>query len=111
MNLVSLPQVEERIIVVSIPMTSSTINVKNREIYQVENFFISKRDKEMDHDKKVEFDRARALLKWAGCCSANLLGLRKENKKFKFSFGFSSMRDLIEFCDSLETNVDGATMR
>ena len=56
------PKVEEYILVVSIPLESS-IHVESRNISDVEKFFISKVKNESNHDKKVEFDRVRALLK------------------------------------------------
>ena len=59
------PKIEKYVLVVSIPLELPIIIVKNQTIEEAEEFFISKRDKESNHAKQVEFDRARALLKWA----------------------------------------------
>ena len=106
-----LPQVEEYILVVSIPLESPTIIVKNQTISEAEQFFVTKRDNKSDHSKKVEFDRARALLKWAACCNATLVEMNNEDRKLKVSLGFSTLENMIEFRDSMAINVSGATMK
>ena len=105
------PKVEEYVLVVSIPLESPIIIVRNQTIYEAEESFISKRDTEGNHDRKVEFDRARALLKWAGCSNANLVEMHNVDHKLKVSLGFSTMEDMIQFRDSMATNVSGATMK
>lgn len=106
-----VPKVEEYILVVSIPLeTPISLIVRNQTIHEAENSFISKRDKEADHKKKVEFDRARALLKWAASCNAKLLEMHNADRKLKFSFGFPSMEAVIEFYENLIPCVDGSTM-
>lgn len=106
-----LPKVEEYILVVSIPLeTPISLIVRNQTIHEAENSFISKRDKESDYKKKVEFDRARALLKWAAYCNAKLLEMHNANRKLKFSFGFPSMEAMIEFYEYLLPCVYGSTM-
>lgn len=109
---VSSSQIEEYSLVVSIPLEAPIMIVKNLDIIKAENFFISKRDKETDHEKKVEFDRARALLKWATCCNAHLVEMRNDesNHKLKFSLGFDTRENLNHFCDSLAINVYASTM-
>ena len=105
------PKVEEYVLVVSIPLESPIIIVKNQNIGEAEESFISKRDKESNHGKQVEFDRARALLKWAACCNGNLVEMHNADHKLKVSLGFSSMEELILFRDSMAANVSGATMK
>lgn len=105
------PQVEGYVLVVSIPLASPTIIAKNQTIGEAEESFISKRDKECNHDRKVEFDRARALLKWATCCNANLVEMHNADHKLKVSLGFSTMEDMLQFRDSMATNVYGSTMK
>ena len=96
-----LPKVEEYVLVVSIPLESPILIVKNQTIGEAEESFISKRD----------FDRARALLKWAACCNANLVEMHNADHKLKVYLSFFSMEDMIQFRDSMATNVSGATMK
>ena len=105
------PKVEEYVLVVSIPLESPIFIVKNQTIGEAEESFISKRDKESNHRKQVEFDRARALLKWAACCNANLVEMHNADHKLKVYLSFFSMEDMIQFRDSLAINVSGATMK
>lgn len=98
-------------LVVSVPLKNSIIIVKNQSIGEAETSFISKRDKESDHSKKVEYDRVRALLKWAACCNAILLEMHNGEHKLMLSLAFPNMEDMYVFEDSMVTNVDGATMK
>lgn len=95
----------------TIPLESPILIVKNQTIGEAEESFISKRDKESNHRKQVEFDRARALLKWAACCNANLVEMHNADHKLKVYLSFFSMEDMIQFRDSMATNVSGATMK
>lgn len=95
---------------VSIPLESPIIIMKNQTIGEAEKSFISKRDKESNYDRQIEFDRARALLKWAECCNGNLVEMHNADHKLKVSLGFSTMENMIQFHDSMATNVSGATM-
>ena len=105
------PKVEEYILVVSIPLESS-IHVESRNVSDVEKFFISKVKNESNHDKKVEFDRVRALLKWASCCNARLVDiLHNSNHKLKVSLGFSSLESMIDFRDAMSESVSDAAMK
>lgn len=102
------PKIEEYGIVVSIPLEAPILIVKNQTISEAEESFILKRDAESNYNKKVEFDRARALLKWAACCNAKLHEMHNEDKKLSISLSFSKMEDIILFRDSMVTNVLGA---
>ena len=99
------PYVEEYVIVVSIPLETHILIVRNQTISEAEKFFIAKRDKTREHDKQVEFDRARALLKWADCCNAELVEMHIVDHKLKVSLGFSNMEDMLYFRDHMGTNV------
>ena len=105
------PKIEKYVLVVSIPLELPIIIVKNQTIEEAEEFFISKRDKESNHAKQVEFDRARALLKWADCCDAKLVEMHNADHKLKVSLSFSTMEDMIMFRDSMVTNVSDAMMK
>ena len=105
------PKVEEYVLVVSIPLESPILIVKNQSISDAEKSFISKRDKESYHGKKVEFDRARALLKWASCCNARLVEMHNADHKLKVFLSFATLESMIEFHDAMDVNVSGATMK
>lgn len=105
------PKVEEYVLVVSIPLKSPIIIVKNQTIGEAEESFISMRDKEHNHDNQIEFDRARALLKWADCWDAKLVEMHNADHKLKVSLSFSTMEDMIQFHDHMATNVSDATMK
>lgn len=104
------PKVEEYILVVSIPLESS-IHIESKNISDAEKFFISKVNKESNHDKKVEFDRARALLKWASCCNAHLVDIQNSNHRLNVSLGFSSFESMIDFRDAMSKSVSDAAMK
>ena len=110
---VKVEQRKAHYLVVSVPLKNSIVIMKNQSIGEAEMSFISKRDKENDHSKKVEYDRVRALLKWAGCCNAILLemhnGGHNGEHKLMLSLAFPNMKDMYVFEDSMVTNVDGAT--
>lgn len=105
------PRIEEYILVVSIPLESPIFIVRNQSIDAAEQSFMSKRDKETNHGKQVEFDRARALLKWASCCNANLVEMHNADHKLKISLSFSTEENMNQFRNFMTTNVDGATMK
>ncbi len=105
------PKVEEYVLVVSIPLESPILIVKNQSISDAEKSFISRVDKENNHGKKVEFDMARAMLKWASCCNARLVEMHNADHTLKFSLGFATLESMIEFRDAMNVNVTGATMK
>jgi len=105
------PMVEEYIITVSIPMEAHIAITHWQNIGKAEKYFIEKRDIATEHEMKVEFDRARALLKWASCSNAALVEMRNADHKIKFYFSFSSAEDMFAFRDSMSINVSNATMR
>lgn len=105
----SAPKVEEYILVVSLPLEKPLVIVRSQTVGQAEEFFISKRDNETNPDRLAEFDRARALLKWAACCNAELLEMHNADKKLMVSLDFSTLEDMIQFCDQMSVNVSGAT--
>lgn len=104
-------KIEEYILVVSIPMETPIMIVKKQSIDQAEQSFITKRDKTNNHNAKVEFDRARALLKYASCSNARLVEMQNADHKLKVSFGFYSVESMIEFRDTMAVNVASATMK
>ncbi len=109
------PMVEEYIIVVSIPFETpiihiTRVNSKKQTVDEAEHYFITRRDNAGEYSQKVEFDRARALMKWASCSDARLVEMITKDKKLKASFSFSSYENMMYFRDNLH-NVGDATMK
>ncbi len=108
---VTSPKVEEYVLVVSIPLKKPILILGAQTVGEAEDLFIYARNMENDHHRKVEYDRARALLKWAGCCNAKLKEIDCEDRKLFFTFAFSTIADMNEFYNNMVTNVSGATMK
>ena len=102
-------QVENYILVVSLPIKKPFVIVRSQTVGQAEEFFIKQRDNETNPDRVAEFDRARALIKWAKCCNAELLEMHNADNKLMVSFVFSTVEDLIQFRDDMAVSVRGAT--
>ena len=105
------PVVEQYALTVSIPMQTVIIFPKEQNIYEAEASFVAKRDRENDHAKKVEFDRARALLKYAYTCNAVLNGIWYKDQKLKITLVFYTLESLIDFRDTMGSAVSSSTMK
>lgn len=107
------PVVERYSIDVSIHIERPVLIVKEWTIYQAEEYFIRQRDHAEKFQRKVELDKARALLKYASTCNAFLKEVRnvENDKKLIFSFGFYSLDSMLYFKDTMSQMVDSATMK
>ena len=108
---VTSPKVEEVVIVVSLPLGRPILILGCTTIGDAESLFIYARDQEREQHMKIEYDRVRALLKWAGCCNAKLKEIDYEDRKLFISFAFSSIAAMNGFYNNMVTNVSGATMK
>lgn len=104
------PVVEKYGITVSIPMSEPFGFTTKLTIYEAENLFVQKRDNASMHAVKVEFDRARALLKYAGTYGANLEQIYCEKQKLKVTVSFCRLEELVEFKETMSRAVSGAIM-
>ena len=104
-------KVERYAIIVSVPMSVRLITIKGQDIYEVEEAFRRKRDSANDSSRKIEFDRVRALLKYASTCGAQLDEIYNAHKKLVLSLCFFSLEDLTQFNKTMAFEVDKATMR
>ena len=104
-------KVERYAIIVSVPMSVRLITIKGQDIYEVEEAFRRKRDSANDSSRKTEFDRVRALLKYASTCGAQLDEIYNAHKKLVLSLCFFSWEDLTQFNKTMAFEVDKATMR
>ena len=100
-------------ITVSIPMDVRTMIGQYDDVHAAEAAFASKYEKAKRPDHKANFDRARALMKWAGSCNAKLAGMKqqKADGRLHVTLEFSDKGDMDEFHKYLSSNVDGATRR
>ena len=105
------PAVESYIIKVSIPMSNPFVTGGVRTLYEGEKFFTMERQSESNHDRKVEFDRARALMKWAYTCNGELHGVRQYDGEMFVFVEFVNKSSMKEFIKYLVLNVEGATMK
>lgn len=105
--------VEDFAITVSIPMDSRTMIVQYDDIHVAEAKFASKCETAKKPGDKVNFDKARALMKWAGSCNAKLAGMKRQNEdgRLHVTLEFSDKGDMDEFHKYLSSNVDGATRK
>ena len=93
------PMITEYAITVSIPFASPLVIIMNQAIDQAISYFISLRDAENDLIRKNEYDRVRAFLRWAACCSASLEDINNPDQKLLIKLNFTNMSDMIEFQD------------
>lgn len=105
------PIVEQYALTVSVPMEMPLVIPKDQSIYSAEYSFTVKRDRVSDHARKVELDRARAVLKYASCCGATLNEMHNADHKLKITLGFTSIESLINFRDTMGSAVSSATMK
>lgn len=112
-NKVLSPVVERYTIEVSIYIERPVLIVKGWTIYDAEDYFIRQRDHEEKTQRKVELDRARALIKYASTCNAFLKEVRnaENDKKLIFTFAFHSLDSLLYFRDTMGQIVDSASMK
>lgn len=103
------PVVERYALVVSIPMQRTMLIMKDN-IAEAEEYFCLKRDKATEHEEKVEFDRARALLKYAASCGGELEELRYKDSKLKVMLSFDSEDQMYGFKNSMATAVAVASL-
>ena len=104
--------VEEFLLTISIPMDARKMIVQYENIHAAEAAFASKYETAKKPGDKVNFERARALMKWGGSCKANLVGMkRQEDGRLHVTLEFTDKKDMDEFHKYLSSNVDGATRR
>ena len=105
------PEVVSYIAKVAIPMSNPFVTGGVKTLYEGEHFFMQMRDLESKHDRQVEFDRARALMKWAYSCNGELHGMRQSDGIMYTYVEFRDLESMREFTGSIKVNVNGATMK
>lgn len=93
---------------VSIPMTDP--NVVTNHIELAEKYFINLRDREVTEAKKIEYDRGRALVKYASACGAMILHSQydRDENRLCIIFTFDTFEGLLDFKNNLALCVNGA---
>lgn len=92
-------KVEEYIIVVSTPLKSPINIIANQTSAEAQEMFISKRDEETNPDRRIELERARALLKFAERTGAELLEMNYTNNKLMLRLKFDTAFGMNWFCE------------
>ncbi len=109
-NTITHPDYNNLTTVVSIPFPGRDRNVKAENIHSAERDYITKRDKAFFIQKKICYDRARAVCKWAESCGATLESQRVQDGNLYFSFSFPSVEELKDFEENTFSNIDRTTM-
>lgn len=97
-------------VTIEAPMHRPVILFKGRDIHQWEAIFIGLRDNEQSIAYKRNYDRCRALLKYAYSCWGDLKEVSNGNGSIIFTFKFDSIDGLKTFEKDLQKAVEGATM-
>ena len=95
---------------IEVPMHKSIIIFTDHTINQWETTFINLRDNEKNVNYKRNYDRCRALLKYAYSFWAELDNISNKSGKLVFTFKFHSIEGLTNFEKDLYRAVNGATM-
>lgn len=111
------PKAEVISVTVSVPMhvQVSPLLMNEKDIDRCEKAFIRLRDQQTKSiEKKRDYDRCRATIKWAKACSASIEKVtackQRDSYYVKFVFSFISMEAVNEFYEGLRENVRSATM-
>jgi hypothetical protein len=109
-NMITYPDYSNLTTTVSVPFPEQDQIIMSQDIHSAEESYIAKRDESDDVQKKICYDRARAVCKWASSCGATMKYQRVQDGKLYLSFSFSSAEQLKEFEESASINIGGATM-
>ena len=97
-------------ITIEAPMHKPLVLFKGRDTHQWEEIFINLRDNEKHYAYKRNYDRCRALLKFAYSCWGSLKEVSNGRDVIIFTFEFDSIEGLSIFEKELQKAVEGATM-
>ena len=92
------------------PMHKPLVLFKGRDELQWEAIFINLRDNEPNLDYRRNYDRCRAILKYAYSCWGTLKDVSNGRNVVSFTFVFDSIEGLTAFDKDLQKAVEGATM-
>lgn len=107
----SLTVVERYAIVVSVPISQAMAIIKGQNIDEAEKSFARRRDSEQDYNRKIEYDRIRALLKYAGCYGAKLEDLHNVPNKLEITVSFVLIDYMLDFRDTLDAAMADSVMK
>lgn len=106
-------KIESYVLTVSMPLNQPDLVVANKrlKLSEVEESFIRLRDTAMSSYEKVEFDRVRALLKYASCFGADLVDFEHKARNLTVLLKFTSLDSVVEFSNTMAQSVSDATMK
>ena len=99
-----LPKVERCSATISLPMSSRNI-LEHFTIQNAESYFEEKMNNSKDEEVRREFEKAKALVKYAECFSAELIKAEEFEEKVEFTFSFKSASLLFEFMQNMVTCI------
>lgn len=97
-------------VTIEAPMHKPLVTFKESDIHQLEDTFAYFRDLEQNIVYKRNYDRCRAILKYANSCWGNLENISNADDAIEFIFTFDSIEGLTAFEKDLQKCVEGATM-
>ena len=92
----------------SIPMSTPLVFVYAISISDAESFFAERFVSATTNSEKEEFDRARALLKYANSCGAELVRIGRTEKKILIFLKFFDSDALNTFMRTMDSSVANA---
>lgn len=101
--------IEKYCLKVAVPSSAGVVLSVKNSIDYAEKYFQNLRDRTTKGpERKVELDRARALLKFAACCGGELENYRSMEHKLVFTLCFSNKENMEQFAADVNAAVEGA---
>ena len=91
--------------IVSVPIPEQDHYYLSKDIHSVEESYYKKIDEVTEIEKKICYDRARAVCKWAAHCGATLKSRYVKQGQLYFVFSFSSLEHLKDFRTNARMNI------
>ena len=108
------PQAISYGITIAVPITKPIVDSNVKNISYWENFFSRMRDNVDMSNRKMEYDRCRALLKWASTCNASLVIVKNSNdesgQNINFTFSFDNLDTMLDFSKNFKTEMNGSIL-
>lgn len=104
------PKVISFMVKVQIVMTLPFVSAGILSCADGERNFTMQRDHESNEERKIELDRARALMKYAATCGGELFRTNQYSGVLDCTFEFASIEQMKDFADTVKTAVDGASI-
>ena len=108
------PQAVSYSITIAIPISKSIVVFNGKNISDWEKIFTTLIDNVDLSNRKLEYVRCIALLKWASDCNASLVNVansdNESNKTVEFTFAFSNLDSMCSFEKDFKTRLKEYTI-